>query len=577
MREALREGYSRADLVRDFWAGISVGIIAVPLSLALAIASGVPPQHGLYTAFIAGAVVALAGGSRFNVTGPTAAFVVILYPIATQQGLGGLLVATLMAGLILVGLGWGRLGQLISYIPYSVTTGFTAGIALVIASLQLKDFLGLQAQGSEHFTVRIGEIMMALPAVQWHELALGFATLALMISWRHYKLPGPPYLAGAIFAGVAAWALKTWWPESAVVTVADRFSYTLNGQTLHGIPAVLPSFHWPWDLPGKDGAPLQLSWELVRSLTAPAFAIAMLGAIESLLCAVIADGMTGKKHDPNAELVAQGLGNIVAPLFGGVPCTGALARTAANIRAGARSPLASFIHAMFVLAAMLTLAPLLSWLPMCGLAALLLKVAWNMSERKNFARILRVAPRSDVLLLLICFALTVLIDMVTAISVGVVLGSIMFMHRMSKLSQVNLLSEGHPGVPAGLPKNVRFYEIAGPLFFGAAERAMASLRDNDKSVRAVILDLSAVPTIDITGLVALEGLIDDLNEGGIFVALCGAQRNVLGVLREAGYVKETGKRWYYQSSEAAVKRLREIDSVNPSPRMRGEGQGDGLL
>ena len=557
LRETLREGYGKADLLKDFWAGISVGIIAVPLSLALAIASGVPPQHGLYTAFIAGAVVALAGGSRFNVTGPTAAFVAILYPIAAQQGLGGLLVATLMAGLILIGMGWGRLGQFISYIPYSVTTGFTAGIALVIASLQVKDFLGLTfSENPEHFVGRLEQIVLALPHLRLNELAVGLATLLVMIGWRRFKLPMPPYLAGAIFGGAVAWALKTWWPELAVTTVADRFSYTSLGQILHGIPSLLPSLQWPWNLPGKDGAPMHLSFALVSSLMGPAFAIAMLGAIESLLCAVIADGMTGKKHDPDAELVAQGLGNVIAPLFGGIPCTGALARTAASIRAGARSPFAGLIHALFVLAAMLTLAPLLSWLPMSGLAALLLKVAWNMSERKNFGRILRVAPRSDVVLLVICFSLTVLFDMVLAIGVGVVLASLLFMHRMAKLSMVNLLSEGHPKAPAGLPKDVRFYEIAGPLFFGAAERAMASLRTHDKSVRAVILDLSAVPTIDVTGLVALEGLIDDLNEGGIFVALCGAQRNVLGVLREAGYVKETGKRWYYQSSEAAVKRLR---------------------
>lgn len=550
LRETLKEGYGRADLLKDFWAGISVGIIAVPLSLALAIASGVAPQHGLYTAAVAGAIVALTGGSRFNVTGPTAAFVVILYPIATQMGLGGLLVATLMAGLILIGLGWGRMGQLIEYIPYPVTTGFTTGIAVVIASLQVKDFLGLSFAGTpENFVGRLSAIVGALPTLHWPDLAIGLTTLLLMIGWRRSKLPGPPYLAGAVFCGSVAFALKHWWPELSVATITDRFG---------GVPSQLPSLHRPWDLPGKDGATLQLSFETLRGLVAPAFAIAMLGAIESLLCAVVADGMTGKKHDPNAELVAQGLGNVIAPLFGGIPCTGALARTAANIRGGAQSPLASFTHALFVLAAMLTLAPLLSWLPMCGLAALLLKVAWNMSERKNFRRILRVAPRSDVMLLLICFALTVLIDMVTAIVVGVVLGSILFMHRMSKLSQVNLLEESHPGVPRGLPRDVRFYEIAGPLFFGAAERAMQSLRNHDKKVRAVILDLSAVPTIDITGLVALEGLIDDLNDAGIFVALCGAQRNVLQVLREAGYTKESGKRWYYQSSEAAVKRLREM-------------------
>jgi SulP family sulfate permease len=549
LRETLKEGYRRADLLGDFWAGISVGIIAVPLSLALAIASGVAPQHGLYTAAVAGALVALTGGSRFNVTGPTAAFVVILYPIATQMGLGGLLVATLMAGAILIGLGWGRMGQLIEYIPHPVTTGFTTGIAVVIASLQVKDFLGLTLAGTpENFIGRVSAIVAALPTLHAPDLALGLSTLLLMIAWRRYKLPGPPYLAGAIFCGAIAFALKHWWPDFSVATITDRFG---------GVPSQPPSLHWPWDLPGKDGAPLQLSFEMLKSLVAPAFAIAMLGAIESLLCAVIADGMTGKKHDPNAELVAQGLGNVIAPLFGGIPCTGALARTAANIRGGARSPIASFTHAMFVLAAMLTLAPLLSWLPMCGLAALLLKVAWNMSERKNFARILRVAPRADVMLLLICFALTVLVDMVTAIVVGVVLGSVMFMHRMSKLSQVNLLEESHPAAPAGLPKGVRFYEIAGPLFFGAAERAMQSMRHHDKNVRAVILDLSAVPTIDITGLVALEGLLDDLNDAGIFVALCGAQRNVLDVLRDAGHAGEAGKRVYFQSTELAVERLKE--------------------
>lgn len=558
LRATLREGYSGADARADLMAGLTVGIIAVPLALALAIASGVPPQHGLYTAVVAGMVIALAGGSRFSVSGPTAAFVVILFPIAGQHGLGGLLLATLMAGAILVAMGWGRMGQLIQYIPYPVTTGFTAGIALVIASLQLKDLFGLQVHGSEHFLERVGQVFWALPSLHVGELALGLATLAVMIGWRRSGLPLPPYLAGALFAGLAAWVLKTWWPEIPVTTIADRFSYVDGAGAVHaGIPSLPPHWHWPWQLPGPDGAPLALSFELVRSLVGPAFAIAMLGAIESLLCAVVADGMTGRKHDPDAELVAQGLGNLAAPLFGGIPATGALARTAVNIRAGARSPLASFTHALFVLVAMLTLAPLLSWLPMCGLAALLLKVAWNMSERRNFARILRVAPRGDVLLLLACFFLTVLFDMVLAISAGVVLGSLMFMHRMSKVSMVNLIGEGHPEAPAGLPKDVRFYEIAGPLFFGAAERAMGALRNHDRGVRAVILDLSSVPTIDASGLVALEEVIDELNEAGIFVALCGAQRNVLKVLRDAGYPEEGGTRGYFQSSEVAVQRLRE--------------------
>ncbi|MEK6806744.1 MAG: C4-dicarboxylic acid transporter DauA [Pseudomonadota bacterium] len=562
LKDTWRDGYRGTQFRADLLAGIAVGIIAVPLSLALAIASGVPPQHGLYTAFIAGAVIALAGGSRFNVSGPTAAFVVILFPIAQQHGLGGLLVATFMAGAMLIALGWGRMGQLIQYIPYSVTTGFTAGIALVIASLQLKDFFGLTAEGSEHFLARIGQVFWALPDFNPVELGVGATTLALLVLWPRLRLPGPAYLGAALFAGFAAWLIKTQFPGLTLTTIADRFSYTLDGVTHAGIPPLLPEWHWPWELPGKDGAHLELSFELIRSLIGPAFAIALLGAIESLLCAVIADGMTGKKHDPDAELVAQGLGNLVAPLFGGIPATGALARTAASIRAGARSPIAALVHALFVFTCMLTLAPLLSWLPMCGLAALLLMVAWNMSERRNFVRILRVAPRGDVLLMLSCFGLTVLVDMVVAISVGVVMGALFFMHRMSKVSMVNLIGEGHPQAPAGLPKNARFYEIAGPLFFGAAERAMAALRNHDKSVRAVILDLSAVPTIDATGLVALEGLIDDLNGGGIFVAVCGAQRSVLKVLREAGYLKETGKRWYYASAEAAVKRLNESE---PAP------------
>lgn len=550
LRDTLREGYTGADARHDLLAGIAVGIIAVPLSLALAIASGVPPQHGLYTAVVAGAVIALAGGSRFNVSGPTAAFVVILFPIAQQHGLGGLLIAGLMAGILQIALGWGRMGQLIQYIPHPVTTGFTAGIAVVIASLQLRDLLGLrELKGSEHFTARLSEIGSHLPQTHAPELALGVATLLVMIAWRRARLPAPPYLAGALFAGVAAFVLETWWPQAGIVTIAERFG---------GIPPLLPALDWPWHLPGPGGAPLQLSLALVRDLMGPAFAIALLGSIESLLCAVIADGMTGRKHDPDAELVAQGLGNVVAPLFGGIPATGALARTAASIRAGARSPLASFGHALFVLAVMLTLAPLLSWLPMCGLAALLLKVAWNMSERRNFLRIVRVAPRGDVLLLLLCFGLTVLFDMVVAVSAGVVLGALLFMHRMARVSQVSLIGEGHPAAPAGLPGDVRFYEVAGPLFFGAAERAMGALRNHDRNVRAVILDLSAVPTIDASGLVALEETLDELTEAGIFVALCGARSAVHGVLRDAGYLEQDGKRGYYPSADAAVKRLGEV-------------------
>lgn len=557
LRESLREGYGRKSLVKDLIAGVSVGIIAVPLSLALAIATGVPPEHGLYTAIIAGSLIALAGGSRFNVSGPTAAFVVILLPITAEHGLGGLLLATLMAGVLMVAMGWGRLGQLIQYIPHEVTIGFTAGIALVIASLQVKDLLGLAIDTNPaDFIERLQALIAAAGSIVPTEAALGFATLALLVLWPRLRLPVPAYLAGAIFAGVAAWLVKSLMPELELTTIADRFSYVEDGVVHAGIPSALPAFHMPWALPGADGQPLQLSWALLSDLIGPAFAIAMLGAIESLLCAVVADGMTGKRHNPDAELVAQGLGNIAAPLFGGIPATGALARTAASVRAGARSPLAAVFHALFVLLAMLTLAPLLSWLPMAGLAAILLLVAWNMSELHKFVHVIRAAPRADVVLLLTCFTLTVLIDMVVAITVGVVLGSLIFMHRMAKVSMVRLVGDDAVGAPRGLPSDVRYYEIAGPLFFGAAERAMRTLRAHDHSARAVILDLRAVPTIDASGLVALEELFESLNRAGIFVAVCGAQRNVLRVLRESGYFKVRGERWYFRSADAAVRRLR---------------------
>ncbi len=570
LREALRDGYGRRELMQDLWAGLSVGVIALPLSLALAIASGVPPQHGLYTAIVAGAVAALAGGSRYSVSGPTAAFVVILHPIAVQYGVAGLLLATLMAGAMLIALGWGRMGQLIQYIPYPVTTGFTAGIAVVIASLQLQDFFGLTlAHAPEHFSGRMLALAGVLGSINPAAVAVSLTTLAVMALWPRLRTPVPAYLIGALTAGLMAFALRKLWPQLQLPTIADRFSYLIDGVRHAGIPNMVPQLQWPWQIPGDDGQPLHLSFHLLRELTPPAFAIAILGAIESLLCAVIADGMTGKKHDPNAELVAQGLGNLLAPLFGGIPATGALARTAANIRAGAQSPIAAAVHAAFVLVGMLALAPLLSQLPMAGLAALLMVVAWNMSERRKFWRVLRQAPREDVLLLLSCFGLTVLLDMVVAISVGVVLAALLFMHRMAKVSQVRLLAAGDAGAPVDLPSDVRVYSIAGPLFFGAAERAVETLRRYDRGMRSLILDLSAVPTIDITGLVALEGVIDELNGGGIYVVLSGAQRNVLGALRDAGYRNRSGALWYCRSMSAAAQKLKSnavVDASSAEPQ-----------
>ncbi|MFL6200657.1 MAG: C4-dicarboxylic acid transporter DauA [Thermoanaerobaculia bacterium] len=542
LRTALRRGYHREDLRADLLAGIVVGIVALPLSMALAVASGVAPQHGLYTAILGGAVIAALGGSNVQVSGPTAAFVVLLAPISARFGLGGLVMATLMAGLILCLMGTLRLGGLIQFVPYPVTTGFTAGIAVVIATLQLKDFLGLTTGPMpETYLERIGVLARALPTVEWDDLAVGAFTLAVLLLWPRVtrKIPSPLVALG--IAGAAAVLATNLVPGFEVATIQSRF---------HGIPQVLPMPVLPWHLPGADGQPLGLSFGLLRDLLPSAFAIAMLGAIESLLSAVVADGMTGGSHDPDAELLAQGTGNILAPFFGGIAATGALARTATNVRSGARTPFAGIFHSAFVLLAVLLLAPVLGYLPMASLAALLLLVAWNMSEVKHFAHAMRVAPKSDVAVLLLCFGLTVVFDMVVSVTVGVVLAALLFMRRMAEVSDVRLVDQ-HPLVK-GLPKDVLVYEVAGPLFFGAAQKAMSALQRVPTGISAVLLDLSSVPAMDATGLVALEGTVERLQKMGIYVILAGVQMQPLRVLAKSGIHKRRDRIAVYRSMERAV-------------------------
>jgi len=541
LRRALAGGYRLADLRADLAAGTVVGIVALPLSMALAIASGVPPQHGLYTAIVAGAAVALLGGSKVQVSGPTAAFVVILAPISARYGLGGLALATLLAGLLLIAMGIGRLGKLIEFVPHPVTTGFTAGIAVVIATLQLKDLLGLETGPlPEHYLDRLARLVQALPTAQASELGIGALTLALLLLWPRLSRRVPaPLVALGVAAGAAA-LLRALAPELEVATIASRFRYLADGVERAGIPQLPPLPALPWRLPGADGAPLGLSLETLRALVPPAFAIGILGAIESLLSAVVADGMTGKKHDPDAELLALGTGNVLAPFFGGFAATGAIARTATNVRSGARSPIAAVWHALFVLLAVVALAPLLGLLPMAALAALLLQVAGRMSEARHVLHTLRVAPRSDVVVLLSCFALTVLFDMVVAVTVGIVLASLLFMRRMAEVSSVTLVSPEEHAARA-LPPGLLVYEIAGPLFFGAANKAMTALRTVEKSVRAVVLDLRAVPVLDATGLVALDSAVGKLRQAGVFVALAGVNPQPLRVLARAGWRNRAGE------------------------------------
>jgi sulfate permease, SulP family len=521
--------------------------------MALAIASGVPPQHGLFTAVIAGAAIPLLGGSRFQVSGPTAAFVVILEPIAARFGIGGLLLATWMAGLLLVGLGVARLGSLVRFVPYPVTTGFTAGIAVVIATLQLRDLLGLDLPLlPPHYLERVRAIASALPTARLPEIAIGVATLAVLALWPRLRTRVPAPLVALAIATALAELLQSVAPEAAVATIDTRFGRDLGGRWVSGIPSLPPLFELPWNLPGPDGRPLGLSTDLVRALLPSAFAIAMLGAIESLLSAVIADGMTGERHDPNSELLAQGVGNLAAPFFGGIAATGAIARTATNVRAGAHSPLAAFFHAGVVLAAMLALAPLLGRLPMSALAALLLQVAWNMSEARHFAHALRVAPRGDVAVLVACFVLTVIFDMVVAVSVGVVLAALLFMRRMAELSSVALVGHRHASLSPPLPPDVVLYDIGGPLFFGAAQKAMSAIESVEGAVRIVLLDVRDVPVMDATGLVGLESAVERLVRRGVQVILGGVNPQPAALLERAGWRSEEGRLVICESFDDAL-------------------------
>jgi SulP family sulfate permease len=549
--------YDGAALRADMSSGLVVGLVALPLSMALAIASGVPPQHGLYTAIVAGTVAALLGGSRVQVTGPTAAFVAVLVPVTHNFGLGGLLLATFMAGIILVILGVSGLGRLVEFVPFPVTTGFTTGIAVVIATLQLPDFLGLTVPHvPEHYLPKLAAFVSALPTLRPAELAVGVLTLAVLVFWpgSWQRIPAP--LVAMIVGGVFAWlvALGT---GHDVATINSRFTYDAHGISFPGIPRLPPQPLLPWRIPGPDGEPLVLGLALVRSLAPFAFAIAFLGAIESLLSAVVADGMTGHKHDSDAELVGQGIANIVAPFLGGFAATGALARTAANVRAGARSPLAAVFHSVFLLAAVVALAPLLGHLPMAALAALLLRVAWNMAEWRHFAYTVVRAPRSDVAVLLACFGLTVVFDMVVAVTAGVVMSSLLFMRRMAEVSGTRLIGPEHGELDIQLPRGVLLYEIAGPLFFGAAQKALAAITAIDRrEVRTVVLDLRSVPALDATGLVALESLVKRLNGRSIKVILAGVQTQPMRALARARWRNRRGQLRIFKSFDRAIELAR---------------------
>jgi SulP family sulfate permease len=554
LREKLREGYTRGDFRSDLMAALVVGVIALPLSMALAIACDVPPQHGLYTAILAGVVCSLLGGTRFQVTGPTAAFVVILVPIVHKHGLGGLLVAGMMAGVLLVLMGLARMGKLMQFVPHPVTSGFTMGIAVVIGVLQLKDVFGVKLPRTEGVFEYLEALVEARHAFNYWDVGIAVLTVVLLLSLPKILKRFPAPLVALAIAAAVALILGHLVPADwgfSVTTIGSKFSYPLGGGEVgHGIPPLPPMPVVPWQIADPGHPPFSLNLQVIRELWPSAFAIAMLGAIESLMAAVVADGMGGTRHDPNSELIALGIGNIICPFFGGIAATGALARTATNIRAGARSPFAAAMHAVFILACTIALAPLVSYLPMAALAGLLVIVARNMSEARHFFRLARIAPKHDVIVMMTCFGLTVVFDMVIAVTVGVVLAALLFMRRMSVLTKAELDTTAHLKIE--VPAGVRVYEIAGPLFFGAAKSAMEALQLVGDKDHTYILDMRRVPTMDATGLVALESVLDRLHRSKIKIIFAGLTPDVNDILARAGIKREIGKVAYAPDVETAV-------------------------
>ncbi len=497
------KGYGFAAFRQDMLAAFVVSLLALPLSMALSIAVGLPPQHGIYTAIVAGIVVPLVGGSQWQVSGPTAAFVVILAPIVTQYGLRGIIWSGILAGIILIIMGYARLGRLINYVPYPVTTGFTAGIAVVLATMSLNDFMGLgidRLQGS--YAEKLMLIVSSLPHFNPYTAAVGAVTLLLLFTAGKIVR----FIPSAIMAVLAGTLLAAYFNEGGhiVATIAAKFSYVSpEGKVIPGIPPYPPVLH----LPGAGELFALPDVGEFRQLLFPALTIAVLAALESLLSATVADSMAGTRHDPNAELTGIGIGNILAALAAGIPATGAIARTATNINNGARSPLAASIHALLIMVYVVLLARWIGYVPMASLAALLIHTAYRMSHLRQFVRVLQIAPRSDVIVLLTCFALTIFIDMVAGVGVGMICAAFLLIQRLTDLTDVKVESGEETGPFQKMPAGTLLYRIRGPLFFGTIEKAFDRYRFTHDYIDNFIVDITDVPFIDMTGLVAMKSML----------------------------------------------------------------------
>ncbi|MFO0695948.1 MAG: SulP family inorganic anion transporter [Polyangiales bacterium] len=553
---ALLEARRAGLLGRDHWtrnvvAGAIVGVVALPLAMAFAIASGAKPEQGLYTAILAGFVVSVFGGSRVQIAGPTGAFIVVLSDITARYGVGGLQVATFMAGVVLVGLGVARLGAMVKFIPDPVIVGFTSGIGLTIFVGQWRDFFGLEPATGHHFHERLWQFVRALPHLHPATTALGCVALAAVV--LSPRIPGLRRIPGPLVALVLGTALQAGLRLDGVATIGSAFG---------GIPRGLPS-----------PALLDIDLDGVLELIGPAFTIAMLGAIESLLSAVVADGMAGTRHDSNQELIGQGLANILAPLFGGFAATGAIARTATNVRNGGTSPLAGIVHSVTLVLVILVLAPLATGVPLCVLAAILFVVAWNMSEARHFAKIVRRAPRGDVVILLLTFALTVFADLVVAVNIGVILATLNFLRRMASSVEVAELKGGELAQHAGLelPKDVVVYSVEGPFFFGAVEKFERAMASTHADPRVLVLRLGWVPFVDATALETLEEALVGLKKRGVVVLLVGVNPKVEAQLEKAEILDLVGRENVFAELAPALRASETRRSSKRPPSARPVG------
>ena len=523
------KGYSREQLIKDIISGIIVAIIALPLSIALAIASGVGPEQGLYTAIIAGFFISFFGGSRVQIGGPTAAFVVIIYGIVANYGTDGLIVATILAGIILVIMGICRFGSLIKYIPYTITTGFTCGIAVTLFVGQLKDFFGMEMESvPSEFLEKVIAYAKNIHSINLTATLIGVAAVAIMLLWTKVtdKIPGS--LVAIVVTTAIAYFAKL--PVNTIGSVYGQLN------------SAFPAFHVP-----------SITIELVQQMISPAFTIAVLAAIESLLSAVVADGMIGDTHKSNAELIGQGLGNIFSGLFGGIPATGAIARTAANVRNGGRTPIAGITHCITLTIILLVLMPLAALIPMTTLAAVLLVVAANMADWSSFFRLCKSAPKSDIIVLVITFFLTVFFDLVVAIEIGVVLAALLFMKRMAETADIKAWKyTDSPDITPGeaeklrkIPHSISVFEICGPMFFAAADQLLGI--NSDHRTKAVVIRMRSVPAIDASAMKCLHELAERAKKKNIHLIFSHVNEQPMKVMKKDGFYELIRKENFHEN------------------------------